>query len=355
MYLRDKLTVDGVRRDAGGNLVASVLCARTGCQDYAGYEVGKPELDRVTVYRPPEEVFTPDSMRSYAGAPVTIEHPSEPVTPANWKDHAVGEVASDDIVKDGEAIRVPFMLRDAAAIDTVERGKRQISMGYNCKLDFVDGVAPDGTAYQAIQRDIRINHLAIVDRARGGPSLKIGDKQMSTKTITYDGLPLEVTDASEAVINKLSAKVVDGEKALADTKSEHDKAMAAKDAEIDDLKTKVVDQAHIDALADAKAEVVSKAKAIVGDKLPDTAGKTVAEVRRMTVAAKLGDAAVADKSDDYVEARFDTLADAKPNTPTVTPIRAPVNMGDAANDRKEINDARAKWLADKQFAHKDKA
>jgi len=56
---------------------------------------------------------------------------------------------------------------------------------------------------------------------------------------------------------------------------------------------------------------VADAKKIAGDKLGDTAGKSVADVRRMAVAARLGDAAIADKSDDYIEARFDTLKDAK--------------------------------------------
>ena len=88
--------------------------------------------------------------------------------------------------------------------------------------------------------------------------------------------------------------------------------MAAKDAEIDDLKAKAIDQAQIDALADAKAAIVTDAKAVAGEKLGDTAGKTVAEVRRMACAAVLGDAAVADKSDDYIEARFDALKDTKP-------------------------------------------
>lgn len=313
MEFFDRLTVDGPRRDAAGNLVASVLAARVGVQDYAGYEVGRPDVARVAVYRPASEVFARDSMRSFAGAPVTVEHPSEPVTPANWKDHAVGDVGSDDIVRDGEAVRVPFLLRDAAAIAAVEAGKREISMGYGCELVWGDGTAPDGTPFQATQTQIRINHLAIVDRARGGPKLRIGDSEMTTKTITFDGLPLLVTDAAEAVINKLTAQLSAKDQAIATASAAHDKALGAKDGEIADLKSKVIDASQIDALADAKAEVVAKAKAVIGDKLPDTKGKTVPEVRRMAVAAKFGDAAIADKSDDYVEARFDALtADAKP-------------------------------------------
>lgn len=309
MLFMDRTTLTDKRVTSDGALVAFVRCARTGCQDYAGYEVGKPDLPKVTVFRPESEVFAADAMASFAHAPVTFDHPPESVTTDNWKKFAVGQVG-EDVVRDGEAVRVPMMVRDAGTIRAIDRGVNEISMGYICDLEWGDGSAPDGTAYQATQRNIRINHLAIVDRARGGPSLKIGDNEMTTKTITFDGLPLLVTDAAEAVINKLNAKIADGDKALADKQAEHDRVLAAKDAEIDKLKGQVIDEATIDKRATEKADVIAKA-AKIADGL-DTAGKTVAEIRRMTVAKKLGDAAVADKSDDYVAARFDGLLDAVP-------------------------------------------
>ena len=140
------------------------------------------------------------------------------------------------------------------------------------------------------------------------------------KKIVLDGLQVDLSDADAvgAAFDKLTAKVETADKALADANAAHDKAIAAKDAEIDDLKSKVVDQAAIDALADAKAETVAKAKAVCGDKLGDTAGKTVTEVRRMALDAVKIDCA--DKSDDYVEARFDALtADAKEEVSNLAP------------------------------------
>ena len=136
-------------------------------------------------------------------------------------------------------------------------------------------------------------------------------------TLVIDGLQVpNVSDEAKAAIEKLQKALADDQTKVADMQSAHDKALGAKDAEIEGLKAKVVDAAQLDALADAKADVVAKAKAVLGDKLPDTKGKTVADVRRMAVAAKFGDAAVKDRSDDYVEARFDALtADAKPADP----------------------------------------
>jgi hypothetical protein len=157
-------------------------------------------------------------------------------------------------------------------------------------------------------------------------------------TMLIDGLTVDVSNADTAkatITTILAAR----DTAIADKtalQTAHDKALAAKDTEIDGLKAKMVDQDKIDALADAKSEAVTKGKAVLGDKMPDTKGKSVADVRRMVVATKLGDAAVADKSDDYVEARFDGLtADAKPGErPTSTIIGAPM----VAHDTKSVRD-----------------
>lgn len=331
----DALTLDAPRRDSTGNMVASVLAARTGTQDYAGYEVGKPEMAKVVVYRPAEEVFSRDSMRSFAGAPVTIEHPREAVTPSNWKDHAVGE-ASEEIVRDGEAVRVPFLLRDAAGIAAVEGGKREISMGYECTLDWTPGQTADGKAYDAVQRGIRINHLAIVDRARGGPTLRIGDEEQRPMKIKIGDAEVEVTDgaAVAVAVGTLNQRLTDAETkagSLTGEVSTLKGQIEAKDGEIVALNAKLVDAevtpAKLQALADARADVIGKAKVLAPALVSD--GKTDAEIRKEAVTAKLGDAATG-MSDAAIEGAFTALTkDAKPGT-TVQPLHAPVNVGDAA-------------------------
>ena len=183
------------------------------------------------------------------------------------------------------------------------------------------GVTDSGEAFDGqMVGTIQGNHVAVVSNPRAGtfigdsfPSTKEKEGPIvTTKTITFDGLPLLVTDAAEAAIGKLQDSIADRDATIvvltADVAA-RDKDLGAKDAEIDKLKADAPDQAAIDALADEKAEVVSRARAIVGDKLGDTAGKSAADLRRAAVVAKLGDAAVADKSDDYVSARFDALVD----------------------------------------------
>jgi hypothetical protein len=379
----DALTLDAPRRTKDGYLAVRARASRLGTYSYLGSEIdpqnkhGLRDAGMVNVLRDEQTVFDAAAARSFIGKPVTDDHPSAPVNADNWRDHARGMVMG--AIRDGEYLAFDLLLTDAAAIKKIDDGKRELSNGYGAELEFGDFEAADGTKCVARQVSIAGNHVALVDKGRAGSACRItdaaacetatievarllldqiltdertynggepaiineparretsnsGGSPVATKTITFDGLPLEVTDAAEAAITKLQGQIktlIDGRAA---DKTAHDKTLATKDAEIDDLKTKVVDQAKIDALADAKAAVVADAKQIAGDKLGDTAGKSVAEVRRMACLAVLGDAALKDKSDEYVEARFDTLKDAKPAQ------RDPVRDALSTGLRPQIND-----------------
>lgn len=335
LQFTDRATIKGFRQTADGYLVGDVLCARTGTQQYRANEIGLTGDAIVTVYRPEDAVFAKDSLSSYAGKPVTLNHPPEMVTADNWKEYASGVVGTD-IARDGEFVRVSIAMMDAATIAAVQDGTREISMGYTTPIEMRDGTAPDGTAYQAVQTGpIRINHLAIVPAARGGEKLRIGDGALSwgaspvtvsdnkgghmadLRKIMVDGLPVETTDAGAAAIEKMTKAVADAtakadeymtkaEKAAKDME-EMEKEMAAKDAAIAKLEAAAIDDAALDARVSARADLVSKAKAVFADL--DTTGLTDAAIRKAAVVAKLGDAAIDGKSDAYIDARFDILAE----------------------------------------------
>lgn len=180
MNLRDAFVLDDVRRTSDGYLTAFARVARTGIQEYRGYELGRPDLDVVRVYRPPEEVFAPDAMNSMAHRPVTLRHPRVPVTAKNWKKYSGGQTGAE-VVRDGEYVRVPMVLMDQKLIDAYERdGIKELSLGYSTDIKWRTGVVdagqPDaGQTYDAVQTAIRGNHLAVVPDARGGKELRIGD------------------------------------------------------------------------------------------------------------------------------------------------------------------------------------
>lgn len=386
MKFTDAAELVGTRKTSDGYLVADVRVARAGnVQRYTGAEVGKPDMDFVDVYRPEEEVFKRDALASFAHRPVTIDHPSDAVSADNWKSLAVGQIG-EDVARDGEFVRVPMILMDRRAIDAVASGKREISMGYMSRVDFGDGVTPDGTPYNAVQRDLRMNHAAIVDRGRAGPECRIGDwvapdagshpaqpvKERSMtdankQSLVVDGLTVSL-DARDAeivkrTIDNLTSKLADAEKAKEDMErekakedEEHEKDMAKKDAMIDELKGQVLDTEALDARVQARADLISTAKAIVGDSL-EFKGKPDGEIRKAVVVAKLGDEAIAGKSDAYVDARFDILAEAAAKGDPIrdasrrNPAHGTANTNDAdAAHREYVDHISNAWKGDNKGA-----
>lgn len=163
------------RRTADGYLVAGARVARVGLQKYKGSEVGRPQIDSVVLYRPEEEVFAKDAMASMANKPVTLTHPRKMVDARSWAKVAKG-VSGTDVVRDGDFVRVPLMLMDAATIDAYEKdGIKELSVGYMADIDWTPGQTPAGEHYDGVQRAIRANHHALVPVARGGKSLTFGD------------------------------------------------------------------------------------------------------------------------------------------------------------------------------------
>ncbi|MCM5692479.1 DUF2213 domain-containing protein [Sinorhizobium meliloti] len=370
MQFVDAAPIAGTRRTADGYLVADVRTARTGIQLYAGHEVGKPEMATVKVYRPEDQVFDKASLGSYAHKPVTNDHPDEAVTADNWKSLSVGQIG-DEVARDGEFVRVPLIVMDGATISEIEGGKRELSAGYTCDLSWEPGTTPEGEKYDAIQKDIRINHVAIVQRGRAGSEARIGDgagkwgvspvntqiaderiPKMDLRKILVDGLTVETTDQGAQAITKLqkdlessAAKFADAEKAHQTALAAKDAEMAKKDAEIDALKGKILSDADLDKRVQARADLITKAHAIAKD--VKTEGLSDAAIRKAVVVAKLGDAAVADKSEAYIDARFDTLVeDASKNG--ADPFRTVVQQGlsQVSDADKGVTDAYSQMVAD---------
>lgn len=364
MQFTDAVTVSGTRRTADGYLIAEAKSVRTGIQLYSGDEVGKPEMQVVRVYRPADQVFADASLQSFTHAPVTMNHPDEAVTSDNWKELAVGEV-STAAKKDGEWVHLPLILKDAAAISSVESGKRELSAGYTCELVWGDGVTPDGQEFNATQTNIKINHLAIVDRARAGSQARIGDGAswgaspftsdhnpkketiMTLKTVTVDGIPVEVTDQGATVITTLQKRLEDAAAKMSTADAAHlaaiaakDAELAKKDAELDATKAKVLSDADIDKRVQDRADLVAVAAVIAKD--VKTAGLSDAAIRKAVVTAKLGDAAVAGKADAYIDARFDILAEDAKKEAGADPFANVLKDGlkPAPNARSEADKAR---------------
>jgi hypothetical protein len=139
-------------------------------------------------------VFDTDSMRSFAHKPVTDDHPPEPVDSTNWTRYSRGQIG-DEVARDGDFIRVPMVLMDHGLVKKVQDGKAELSVGYSCEIEMTSGTTPGGETYDGMQKNIRVNHTAVVDVARAGSMARIGD---GTGDIRVDHN--ELASAMEAVV-----------------------------------------------------------------------------------------------------------------------------------------------------------
>lgn len=143
-----------------GFLIDTPVLGRVGIQIYRNSD-GSIRRE----YRPPEEVFAADSLATFAGKPVTIGHPSAMVTSKSR--NIVGSIAGDAF-QDGDHVRARVVLHDDRAVDMVEKhGVKELSLGYTVEIDHTPGEYK-GAKYDAIQRNVRINHLAVVKEGRAG-------------------------------------------------------------------------------------------------------------------------------------------------------------------------------------------
>lgn len=367
MFATDLLTLDAPKRTREGFLAVRAKAARVGVYDYSGAEVdpqnahGLRDKPVVKVLRDDATVFDQAAARSFIGKPVTNDHPAQPVTSANWRDHARGTIMG--AMRDGDHLSFDILLTDASAIAAVEGGKRELSNGYATDLEFGQFKAPDGTVCDARQTGIVGNHIAIVDRGRAGPECRIGDAapkfaacdanparvaELTTNdrkdgtmphTMMIDGLQVpNVSDEAKAAIEKLQGALAAKDTALTDATARAEKAegeKAALDTQLADAKA-ASDPAKLDALAADRAALIASAKVAVPT--IDCAGKSAADIRKAVVTAKLGDKAPT--TDAAIEGAFAVLtADAAPQVQNIAPA---MTVRDTASIHAAAKAARAR-------------
>lgn len=160
-----------VREPEGYLFCLNVPVARTGYQEYWSEELGLGTgSELIKVFRPEDEVFSEATMASFEGMPITDDHPEEGVDITNVRDLSMGEVHNVRRGKGEEKdlLLADLIIKDPRLIDKImKEGKREISCGYTYDLAYEDG--------KYIQRQIRGNHVAVVDAGRAGHRVCIKD------------------------------------------------------------------------------------------------------------------------------------------------------------------------------------
>lgn len=123
--------------------------------------------------RTPETVFDPAFLESLKGKPITFKHPDQNITVKNFKDFAVG-MTDSAVVTDPYHVAVGMTITDPAAIAAIKKGTRGISVGYSCDLVKADNDGRYlGMPYDYEQKNLKANHVALVEKARAGDAAMI--------------------------------------------------------------------------------------------------------------------------------------------------------------------------------------
>ncbi|MBG3014730.1 DUF2213 domain-containing protein [Proteus mirabilis] len=154
--------------------------SKVGVFDYLGFEIGAPIPEKIyKVYRPQEELASTETINSFKLMPFVDEHEmlGKDGTPAETK--GIQGVIGEQVYFEYPYLRSNIKILSNSALNQIEGGKIELSPGYRCIYDFTPGEF-NGERYDAIQRHIRANHLALVDEGRTGDDVAVQDHSVIT-------------------------------------------------------------------------------------------------------------------------------------------------------------------------------
>jgi hypothetical protein len=308
-------------------------------------------------YRPETEVFKADSLITYLGKPITDGH-NGLITKDNPKG-IIGTIISSG-VKDGDNVRAELIIHDPNKLGS----RKELSCGYTCDLDDVQG-EHNGQKYDCSQRNIRINHLAVVVKGRAGNAKLRLDSyddgvnglfeqenemaDVKLAVVKLDGIDYQ---ASPEVINALNKR----QEQLEEMKKKHDTLEAERDTlkadtakhkeEIEkiknDIKTEVTARAALDAIAKQYEMNLDEAD-------------TVADAKKKILSKLRPTLKLDGKSDEYIASAFDlTIEGEKEKNKSVSKqIEKTVTKADSNDGNKVVSaeDARSKMIAKMRGQH----
>jgi uncharacterized protein len=320
--------------------------ARTGVQMYTDAD-GSVRRE----YRPETEVASPESLASFAGKAITLEHPPVLLDSANTKDYQIG-FSGTEVVYDNGFVRAVMTITDQDAIERIMRGDaKEVSAGYRVNYEANAGVTDSGENYDGIQKEISGNHIAVVRRGRAGPQVKLHldrldaadpslitpiEEPSMTAKVNFDGAEFEVTESVALAVTKEREdakmsyegmkKKYDELQAAADSmkadmasmekemKAKQDSAEGRADALAEENTALKADldsakQVNVDSLVEERIALIDQARTSL-DSAFDFAGKSAREIMEASIKAVRGDADLSVRSDDYITAMFDTLVEA---------------------------------------------
>lgn len=308
------------RRDGDGFLYSDSTVGRTGVLVYRN-----PDGTVRRELRLPEEAGSASTLASMIGKPVIITHNGGMVDKHNAKGRIVGTMITAR--QDGELTNSEIVLHDGEAITKAEKGElAELSLGYRLSLEKRSGYYHSGRneirddaaegfePFDYIQRNITVNHVALVRIARAGSVARLnldGDEIVNTedfktmaKITLANGAVVEVTDEVAAHVSDLATRLDGVNAELSTTKG----ALVAITADRDGLKKTVdgipaqMEQVRKDAADELNAS--AQLKASVAHRVTDVNGKSDVEIKKAFIAVALPTANLDGLDDNGIDGTF---------------------------------------------------
>lgn len=321
-------TLGKYERTASGGVVVPASLTRAGVFTY----MRNGQI--VREYRPPSEVFKPESLATLRAAPVTNGHPNTPnrmVDPTTWKELSVGHV-DGPAGQDGENVVAALAIQDAPTITAIADGSLcEISCGYHVDALEQPGVTPEGEAYDLIQTNIVFNHVALGPSGwgRAGETaclrLDAADAvqvthQKEAKQMEYEwiegvryvvGSPEHVaakaaqkvrTDSAAAELGTLNTKVKTLETQVTTLTGERDTLQGRCDAAEGEVKTLKETNAKLH-----RNEIERRAKAVLGSGYRADEKLDALAIMSEAIKKRRPDLKLEGKSPDYIAGVFESV------------------------------------------------
>lgn len=158
------------------------------------------EPDRIyQVYRPASELSKPSTINSVKGIPLLLDH--APVSPDDLREDQLVGSLGDTAKWDGTYLRCNLNILAKKAQDHIkDHSMRELSLSY-AYTPVIKAGSFKGKHYDIVMKDIKANHLALVEAGRAGSDVRV-----------CDSLPMELKQMNEntnvlEVLNKLLDEV----------------------------------------------------------------------------------------------------------------------------------------------------
>ena len=356
----DSSTVSAITKDpiTGYIHARNVPIARAGVFKYL-----KPDGTVHYEAKLPEDILSDSAVASANNKPVTDNHPENEagqrilVDKSNTDTLMKGLTASNAHVDRADGtVRVDLTITNPDLINKVDNGKRQLSIGFQTQVVPKSGVYKNAE-YDSVQKDITINHVAVVDVAREGPDIsldrsvvgdsaemigelddfskkkgqkpqmdfekvRIGDQTIKVATDDADKLIKYDSDnsAKQKKIDDLNAQIKkltderdslkSGNKQAETDKSEAEAKADSLEKELQGYRDKVEGDG-LDKLVDQRMNLITDVKSIVGDSF-DPHGKSEKDMKIEAIKSVDGDSADIDgQNDTFVNAYFKAVMNRK--------------------------------------------